>query len=152
MGLAASQARLLSLTSRISDNELRSQSITAAKMGLAHETAEASRKYINSLNQNEFIYRTYDQNGDKCYVPCTGAQLSTYGPLKNQYCLVNPKGQIMVSELDGANYEDSNNINDFLAKYDIAPIPTGVTRTVKNPEWAEAYSTWKGAHDEWLSN
>ena len=152
MGLAASQAKLLSITSRLSDNELRSQSITAAKMGLAHETAEASRKYINALNQNEFIYRTYDQNGDKCYVPCTGMQLSTYGPLKNQYCLVNTKGQVMVSELDGANYQDSKDINEFLAHYGIDAIPTGEYKQVRNPEYSDAYGDWKRAHDEWLNN
>jgi len=149
MGLAASQAKLLSITSRLSDNELRSQSITAAKMGLAHETAEASRKYINALNKNEFIYRTYDQNGDKCYVPCTGMQLSLYGPLKNQYCLVNTKGQIMVSELDGANYQDSADINEFLAHYGIDPIPTGEYKQVKNPEYSDGYEKWKEGYDEW---
>ena len=35
MGMAASQARLLSITSRMSDNELRAQIINNSKMRLA---------------------------------------------------------------------------------------------------------------------
>ena len=151
MGLAASQAKLLSITSRLSDNELRSQSITAAKLALANQTADASRKYINALNKNEYIYRTYDQEGSKAYVALTGAQLSTYGPLKNQYALVNLDGQVLVSELDGSNFENSNNINEFLDKYGIVPIPTGNHRTVENPAYSDAYTKWVDERTEWVA-
>ena len=151
MGLAASQAKLLSITSRLSDNELRSQSITAAKLALTNKTSEASRKYINALNTNEFIYRTYNEAGEKVYVPLTGTQLTTYGELKNQYCLVNPAGQILVSEIDAANYMNSDNINDFLAKYGVDSIPTGETKTVTNPAYAEAYTEWQEKYDAWAS-
>ena len=150
MGLAASQAKLLSLTCRISDNELRAQSLTAAKMALANQTSEASREYLKALNTNEFVYRTYDDSGEKVFTKLTGAQLSTYAPLKNQYALINPQGQVLVSELDAANYEDSANINEFLEKYGIDKIDTGKTRTVKNPEYDAAYEEWKKKYDEWL--
>ena len=150
MGLAASQAKLLSLTCRISDNELRAQSLTAAKMALANQTSEASREYLKALNTSEFVYRTYDDNGDKVYTKLTGAQLSTYAPLKNQYALINPQGQILVSELDAANYEDSANINEFLEKYGIDKIETGQTRTVRNPAYDVAYEDWKKKYDEWM--
>ena len=151
MGLAASQAKLLSLTCRISDNELRAQSLTAAKMALASQTSEASRQYINALGTNEFIYRNYDDAGNKVYTALTGAQLSTYAPLKNQYALINTDGQVLVSELDAANYEDSSDINEFLAKYGVDPIDTGETRTIKNPEYVEAYEEWEKEYQDWLS-
>ena len=35
MGLSASQAKLLSITARLSDNELRTQTLTSAKMSLS---------------------------------------------------------------------------------------------------------------------
>ena len=150
MGLAASQAKLLSLTCRISDNELRAQSLTAAKMALANQTSEASREYLKALNTNEFVYRTYDDSGEKVYTKLTGAQLSTYAPLKNQYALINPQGQVLVSELDAANYEDSANINEFLEKYGVDQIETGETRTVRNPEYDVDYERWKKEYDEWM--
>lgn len=149
MGLAASQAKLLSITSRISDNELRSQSITAAKMALATQSTEASRNYINALNTNEYIYRTYDDNGNSIYTALTGAQLTNYSPLKSQYALVNTKGQVLVSELDAENYENSTDINDFIEKYGIDIIDTGEVRTVENPDYAEAYVEWNEEYCEW---
>ena len=149
MGLAASQAKLLSITARLSDNELRSQSITAAKMALASQTSEASKNYINALDATEFIYRTYDDNGNSVYTALTGAQLTTYSPIKNQYGLINTKGQILVSELDAANYQDSADINEFLEKYGVDRIDTGETRTVVNPGYNEAYEEWYEGWKEW---
>ena len=46
MGLSASQARLLSITARLSDNELHSQQIANAKVRLADQTQEASTEYV----------------------------------------------------------------------------------------------------------
>lgn len=150
MGLAASQAKLLSITARLSDNELRSQTITAAKMSLANQTTAASRKYIQALDAQNLIYSTYDLDGNKTYVDLTGYQLSQYAPLKNQYGLVNTKGQILVSETDAVNYEASSNINEFLEKYGVNAIDTGEIQTVENPEYKDAYEKWAEEYEEWL--
>ena len=49
MGMAAGQARLLSITSRMSDNELRAQLINNDKMRLATKSAQVSEAYTNAL-------------------------------------------------------------------------------------------------------
>ena len=156
MGLSASQARLLSLTSRISQNELRAEQVTRSKQALAQETADLTKKYVNSLNANELTYAIYDQDGEKTCMELTGAALSQYAPLKNQYALVNAHGQVLVSELDAGNYEKSADINEFLACYGIDPIPTGEYKRVKNPDYDAAYEEWQKSHgggptsdDEW---
>ena len=151
MGLSASQAKLLSITSRLSDNELRSQTITSAKMALANKTTAASRKYIDALNSTNLIYSTYDLDGNKTYVDLTGSQLSQYAPLKNQYGLINNKGQILVSEVDAKNYENSANINEFLDKYGVKAIDSGKVETVDNPEYKIAYEEWQKKYEEWYS-
>ena len=46
MGMAAGQARLLSITSRMSDNELRAQIINNQKMRLATESSQVSEAYV----------------------------------------------------------------------------------------------------------
>ncbi len=150
MGLSASQAKLLSITARLSDNELRSQTITAAKMSLANRSTAASREYVNALNETELTYRTYDLDGNKTYVDLTGAQLSQYAPLKNQYALANNKGQVLISELDAGNYETSNNLNEFLEKYGIQAIPTGEKTAVENPEYRIEYEKWEKDYADWL--
>ena len=50
MGLAASQARLLTITSRLSSVELRQQRIAMDKMRLANDQEGVSEKYTNALN------------------------------------------------------------------------------------------------------
>lgn len=51
MGMSASQARLLSLTARLSDLEYQAQSISNSKIRLADEGAQASREYEAALDK-----------------------------------------------------------------------------------------------------
>ena len=152
MGLAASQAKLLSITSRLSDNELRSQSLTAAKLALSSQTADASRKYINALNRNELVYRTYDEAGNKVFVPLTGAQLTSYGEIKNQYGIINNKGQILVSETDAANYKDSANVLEFIQKYGFSnEFKEEVAMQINQGEYNKAMQDYYGEMENWQS-
>ncbi len=130
MGMSAGQARLLSITSRLSDNELRSQTITNAKLRLATESTEASKTYMEALNSTQLMYGTYGDDGSLSYQQMTANTLLTYGDLKNQYSLVNSSGQIMLSGTDIKNYEESTSLADFLYKYGIAKV--------ENPEYPEA--------------
>ena len=148
MGLAASQARLLSITSRLSDNELRSQTITNAKMALASRTSNASAEYMDALSSTKLMFSTYDASGNKMTQQLSAVSLATYAELKNQYGVINNAGQIMVSELDAANYLASATLADFLEKYGVAEA----TRTDKeNPEyidqatyiWGPDWKTWQ---------
>ena len=88
MGMSAGQARLLSITSRLSDNELRSQSITNAKLRLATESTDASKAYMEALNSTELVYRFYDDTGALSYCNLTPAFLYSYDSLKNQYSIL----------------------------------------------------------------
>jgi hypothetical protein len=54
MGMAASQARLLSLTARLSDLEYQAQGISNSKIRLADEGAQASTDYENALDAKIF--------------------------------------------------------------------------------------------------
>lgn len=123
MGLAASQARLLSITSRLSDNELRSQTITNAKMSLATKTSDASSQYMNALNSTQLMFSTYDASGNKMTQRLSAVSLATYGELKNQYGVINNAGQIMVSEVDAANYLASATLADFLKNTELQKQP-----------------------------
>ena len=150
MGLSATQARLLSITSRISDNELRSQTITTAKTSLANETTAASSAYMDALNSTELLYSTYDASGNKMTEKLTGVSLSQYGELKNQYGIINQHGQILVSELDAANYEASTDMYDFLEKYGVlAPEGEWETIQVENPEWQVAWDEYNKEYEDW---
>ena len=150
MGLSASQARLLSITSRLSDNELRSQTITNAKSALSTKTSQASQEYLNSLNETKMMFSTYDESGNKVKTKLTGAALSQYAPLKNQYTLVNTDGQALVSELDATNYKESANISEFLEKYGFSNVFEEKVSTVVNEgKLSIANDEYQKAYDEW---
>ena len=59
MGLAAGQARLLSITSRKSDCEFQSMRLSHQKIALSRELADLSNEYQNSLDQTKLVYDYY---------------------------------------------------------------------------------------------
>ena len=136
MGMAASQARLLSITARITDNELRSQTITNSKLRLAEKSSEASQEYMNALNSEKLTFRYYNDNGESTSYNLTPALLYSYEPLKNQYSIQNASGQNLVSATDAKNFEESANLGEFLNKYGL----------VDNTE-IEKYNTKKAQYD-----
>lgn len=59
MGLAAGQARLLTITARKSDCEYESMRLSHQKIALARELSDLSNEYQNSLNQTKLVYDYY---------------------------------------------------------------------------------------------
>ena len=82
--MAASQARLLTITARLNNIELQSQNISNAKIRLANATDQASDKYVKALNKTQYLFNTYNANGDIVSYDLSGAALTQYGELKNQ--------------------------------------------------------------------
>lgn len=130
MGMAAGQARLLSITARLTDNELRSQTITNSKLRLADKSSEASQEYMDALNSTQLMFSTYNDNGELSYQSLTANTLLTYSDLKNQYSLVNSSGQIMLNGADIKKYEASDSLAEFLYSYGIPEVD--------NPKYPEA--------------
>lgn len=134
--MSAAQARLLSITARLTDNEMRSQLITNSKLRLADKSSEASSEYMKALNSSELTYVSYDSTGAKTTQSLTPSVLMNYSELKTQYGLINSSGQLMVSDIDRQNYENSDTLAEFLACYDV-PL-------TDNPEYASAMTTLFG--------
>ncbi len=124
MGLAASQARLLSITSRMADNELRSQLINNAKMRLTTESSNVSDEYIAALNKTQLMFTNFDLAGNEQYQDLTFNSLTAYSSYNNQYGIVNNAGQLMVSKTDAVNFESSANVEEFLSKYGLEQSTT----------------------------
>lgn len=59
MGLAAGQARLLSITSRKSDCEYQSMSLSHQKLSISRDLEQISAEYQNSLDQTKLMYDFY---------------------------------------------------------------------------------------------
>lgn len=125
MGMAAGQARLLSITSRMSDNELRAQIINNNKMRLATESSQVSEAYIAALNQAQLMFTSYDKDNNSSYQKLSFNALTAYNPYNNQYALTNTGGQVLLSEIDTRNYEaNRNNLDGFLRAYGLENTTT----------------------------
>ena len=102
MGLAASQARLLTITSRKSDCEYMSMKYSHQKLELAREMSEISNEYQEALNQTELYYDFYG-TGDTSN-PLTYSLMMTPSAL-NDYMptlLTNQQGSVVLDSIYAA--------------------------------------------------
>ncbi len=116
MGLAASQARLLTITARLADNELRSQTINNAKMRLATMSAQASDEYVSALNDAQMMFSNTTPDGLTQSQALSFNALTQYSPYNTQYGIINSAGQILVSEEDAKIFESCHNDLDAFLK------------------------------------
>ena len=130
MGMAAGQARLLSITSRMSDNELRAQLINNDKMRLATKSAQVSEAYTTALNEAQLMFTNYDKDNNSSYKELTFNSLTAYNQYNNQYAISNAAGQLLVSETDAKNFQKSNDLNSFLACYGLEQTTTYFSETL----------------------
>ena len=135
MGMSASQARLLSITSRLTNNEFRAQTITNSKLRLATESQEASQAYMDALNSQQIMFLNYDDNGSASKVDLTPAVLYDYASMKNQYMITNSAGKYIVSNVDAQNFENSDDLFGFLKKYDLSYDVTDDINQKIDDEW-----------------
>ena len=117
MGLSASQARLLSITTRISNNEMESMLLTNAKLRLADKNSIEKTNYLDALEATKFEYVAYDSTGAQNNTAFTFSAVNQYQPVKNQYTFHNAAGQVLVSASDAKKFEESDILYAFLDKY-----------------------------------
>ncbi len=144
MGLSANQAKLLSITARLSDNELRSQFITNSKLRLADSQTEATTEYMRALDKHDLMYSYYDADSLKTSMKLTPGALMEYGELKNQYGIVDNAGRLMVSSVDKANFEKSTTLEEFLDCYGITKKEDGayqeLLKSIYGDQWFNYHS------------
>lgn len=121
MGMSASQARMLSLTSRLSDLELKSQRILNSKTRLADESEAASRSYSDALDREKLkVYSSGNEDGAATYVDATAYNLTNYNAIHGQTkqrLLKDSYGRVLVSEAMAGAYQNSqaaDGLNTFI--------------------------------------
>lgn len=108
MGMSASQARLLSLTSRLSDLELKAQNIDNSKIRLSQAEAVASENYEKALNKQKVTILDADTSGT--YVDANAYNLTTYGAIsefETQRFLQDSAGEILVNQSTADAYQNA---------------------------------------------
>ncbi len=143
MGMAASQARLLTITARLADNELRSQTINNAKMRLATQSSQASQNYINALNNATLKFSNYDSAGNALTQDLSYNALTAYSSYNTQYGLVNSANQILVSESEAAIFAASKgSLDSYLKQHGLEYTTTYFKElgALENSEYPEPFA------------
>ncbi len=90
MGLAASQARLLSLTARMHDIEYKAQKLEAQKLQMANQSQHVYQEYEDALNMQKIQYKIIGSDGSAYYKDATVKALVTAtGEAKADYIMHN---------------------------------------------------------------
>ncbi len=147
MGISASQARLLSITARLTSNEYQSQQVSNSKMRLAIQSQEASQEYLAALNTTQYTYMSFDAQGDAQNTALTANVLYQYSDMKSQYLLSNASGQVLLLSDDARNYKESANLDAFLEKYGIKKVFKSKSLEENynklNNDYADVYNQWE---------
>ncbi len=137
MGLSASQARLLSLTARLSDLELQAQQISNSKIRLATQSGEAAQKYNNALDSEKMLICSgYNNNGTTAYEGLGYSNLvGPDSPLLSQYCLCDNANKVLVTQEQAKAFKNSNSVEEFCEL-----MGAGYTTSYANGITAEEYA------------
>ncbi len=109
MGMSSSQARLLSLTSRMHDIEYKAQNLEAQKLQMANESDAVYKEYENALNATKVQIKQLNSDGSIYYKDATYNLL-----IANGYKVeVNGEKRIPVDQATADNFVAAGGSEDY---------------------------------------
>lgn len=154
MGMAASQARLLSITARLTNNENSGQTVSYAKQRLADKSQQITNEYNEALDATKLTVLTGFNGAEANYTDIsynlmTGLQMAEN---TRQYIVTDTKGKVLVDGNIADAYEYSRgNYNAFLAKlgYSQADINVNLYSDKANVNANGLTPTQQQIHEAW---
>ena len=155
MGMAASQARLLSITARLTNNENSGQSISYAKQRLSDQTQQITAEYNEALDTTKLTVLTGFNGADATYTDIsytlmTGPEMAAN---TKQYVVTDTKGKVLVTKNIALAYQKANgNYNQFLANvggYSQVDITAQKTYKDVKDRTEEQKKTEQQIHEAW---
>lgn len=121
MGMSASQARLLSLTARLSDLEFAAMSISNARIQLTRQTEKIAKDYTDALSNKKFVMQNTN-------TPLTANSLTgfnTLSPIEAQRILIDTAGRVLVSSAVANAYDNAGgSLERFLNAFGYTSLHT----------------------------
>ncbi len=160
MGMASSQARLLTLTARMHQIEYKAARIEAQKLQLANNTREVYEDYLNALEMSKIEIRTLNTDGSTTFVEFSAKDLYTYnGVSHKQYTLETMDGKTLVPEDIHTVFQTTDSLEDFLKELGIATDGTKTVhheaippKPVIDPEYYEKLNQFNDDLANWKAN
>ena len=135
MGLSSSQARLLTLTSRMHDIEYKAAKLEAQKLQMANESRKAYDDYLVALDATKIQMKTINTDGSLNYVD------ATYNLLKeNGYKLTfKDQDKVVVSQSTADNFIRANGVREAFVALESGRVDSSFRN--KTDGYYEIYST-----------
>jgi len=149
MGMAASQARLLSITARLSNNEQEQQSVAYSKQRLADNSEQINDAYLEAMNETKYQLLTGYNSSEATYADLTYNQITGLSSVAvgKQYIVKDKSGQVVVPSNVAKAYENNNgDFNRFLR--DLGYTQSDITVT----NYTESGNSIHDAWDKYLSS
>ena len=133
--MAASQARLLSITARLTNNENSGQSISYSKQRLADQTQQITNEYNEALNTTKLTVLTGFNGSEATYTDIsyntmTGPEMAAN---TKQYVVTDTKGKVLVTKpIADAYTKAGGDYNQFLANLGYSQSDVTVQKTYGN--------------------
>ena len=143
MGMSASQARLLSITARLSDNEMKQQSLTYAKQRLSDNTSQVNDQYLEALEKTKYQVLTGYNGTEACYADVSYNQLTDFNSVATgkQYLVKDNKGKVLVNDDIATAFKAGNgDFNTFLTHFGLTQV---------NPANIASSDAKEKVHDAW---
>ena len=131
MGMAASQARLLSITARMTDVEYKSQQISNTKIRLADESEQVAEAYTKALNKQKLTYTDWT-DGKMTKISLKPSNLAQLG-----YALKNEKGENVSLSVPNPDYDSSKPESDTNQKFIVNTNGKAVSATISESDLYE---------------
>ena len=107
MGMSASQARMLFISSRMHDVELKSQQIANQKIRLASESEEIANDYAKALNKTQLVVRGTSDDGSVTTSQLSYNSIMRHDGAMSGYTLRNANNNLILSPNMIKVYESS---------------------------------------------
>ena len=110
MGMAASQARLLSITARLSNNEMEQQSLAYSKQRLSDNSEQINDAYLEALAKTKYQVLTGYNGSEATYADLSYNQLTSFNSVAagKQYLVQDNTGKVLVNNEIAKAYQQNN--------------------------------------------
>ncbi len=157
MGMAASQARLLSLTARMTDNENSGQDISYSKIRLSQQTEDANKEYLAALDATKLTVLTGFDGSTEVYTDISYGLMTGYNTVACglQYVVTDADGKVLVTDEQAKAFESGNgDLNKFLSAmgYSQADIDVNDAGDASDEDKAIAKQKVHEAWDQYLTS
>lgn len=149
--MAASQARLLSITARLTDNENSGQNISYSKIRLSQQTEQLNSDYLAALDATKLTVLTGFDGSTEVYTDISYGLMTGYNSVACglQYVVTDKDGKMLVTDAQKRAFESGNgDLNMFLAAMGYSQADIDVTKNGTASEEDKAIAQQK-VHEAW---